>query len=198
MLIIIKRPIVVAVIGYIIGIIWGLYFNFSIVLLYFPMSAIYILIKNRFNSKGKFKLFSIKRYFRYLKLFIPFKTLICIIIFSIISNTIVIIQNRRYETLYEEGDIEFTGVIISDKKESEYNNTYKIKVLNSKISKKVKGTYLYIKVGKNQRIELKYGDNIHVEGEFKKPEKQRNYGGYDGKTNFKMNDIYGTVRGKLY
>ena len=38
-----KRPILVATIGYIIGIIWGQYFKINIALLYFPIIAIYLL-----------------------------------------------------------------------------------------------------------------------------------------------------------
>ena len=68
-----ERPILIAVIGYIIGILWGLYINFSIALFYFSIIAIYFISKifisnNKLDtSRKKLKLLSIKRYFRYLR-----------------------------------------------------------------------------------------------------------------------------------
>ena len=72
-MIIIKRPILVIVIGYIIGIIMGLYISKSIVPLYIFMAIIYFIYEklNSFKKKNlKFKLLSFKRYFRYIKLVI--------------------------------------------------------------------------------------------------------------------------------
>ena len=65
----IKRPFLVVIIGYIIGILWGLYFKISIALFYFPIIAIYIFLKLKKNEEHSFKMFSFKRYFRYIKLF---------------------------------------------------------------------------------------------------------------------------------
>ena len=142
-----KRPILVATIGYIIGIIMGLYLKKSIVLFYIPIIAIY-LIRKKFlrkkTKKRKFKLISTKRYFRYIKLVLKKNTVICIIIFSILSNTIVILQNYKYETLYQDGEnIVGEGIVVSNEKEKEYNKIYKIKVLKANNSKQYKNTYLY-------------------------------------------------------
>ena len=62
-----KRPILIATIGYIIGIIVGLYFKINIVSFYIPLIAIYFI--NKFYNKkttNKFKLLSIKRYLKYI------------------------------------------------------------------------------------------------------------------------------------
>ena len=71
---IIKRPILVAVIGYILGILWGVYFEISIAPFYIPIIVIYLFKKTKIFNKSKksknFRLFSFKRYLRYLKLFI--------------------------------------------------------------------------------------------------------------------------------
>ena len=93
-----KRPILIAVIGYIIGIIVGLYFNKSIVLIYIPIIALYFIYKfcNK-AKKEKFKLLSIKRYFRYIKIYLNSKVILIVIISSLVSNTIVIFQNKNYE-----------------------------------------------------------------------------------------------------
>ena len=190
--ILVKRPIVIAVIGYIIGILWGLYFNFSIVLFYFPIIVIYFLIKNNFNQRKKFKLFSIKRYFRYVKLVFSFDTIMLIIIVSIISNIIIMFQKSKYDNFYKEGPITLTGIIVSYKIEKEYKDMYKIKVEVAQNNKKFNGTYLYLKV--NKKIELKYGDKVKIKGEYEKPEIQRNYKGYDAEKNQRMKKIHGTVR----
>ena len=80
-----NRPIFIIVIGYIIGIIWGLYLQISIVPFYFLLLIIYIIIKLPYHKK-KFRIFSIKRYFRYIKLIFKLNIIITIIISSFISN----------------------------------------------------------------------------------------------------------------
>ena len=61
-----NRPIMCAVIGYIIGILMGLYCKISIVLLYLILIPIFLNLRN--NKKEKFKLISFKRYFRYINI----------------------------------------------------------------------------------------------------------------------------------
>ena len=62
-----NRPILVIAIGYIIGIIWGIYLKISILPFYFLLISIYIIINLKYKKK-KFKILSIKRYFRYIQL----------------------------------------------------------------------------------------------------------------------------------
>ena len=97
-----KRPLVVAVIGYIIGIIIGLYFKFSIVLFYInfiPIGVVIHFINKR--KKRKFRLFSIRRYFRYIKIYLNHKIILVIILLSIISNSIVLYKNKKYNSVYK-------------------------------------------------------------------------------------------------
>ena len=72
-----ERPILIATIGYIIGILGGLYFKTSIVLYYIPIVVIYYLQKKFFktNKKRKFKLISVRRYSKYLKLMLNKKSI---------------------------------------------------------------------------------------------------------------------------
>ena len=149
-----KRPILVAVTGYIIGIIWGLYFKFSIALLYVTIFIITVFFKliikifksKNFNKKRNFNIFSLSRYFRYIKLFLNLKVIILIMIFSILSNTIVIFKNEKYNSLYCDVDTaQIIGIISSFEKEGEYKNSYKIKVIEINGSQKQKNTYLYLK-----------------------------------------------------
>ena len=62
-----ERPILIAVIGYIIGILWGLYFNFSVAFLYIFIAAIYFILKmigttNMITSEYDNVLFGAKSY----------------------------------------------------------------------------------------------------------------------------------------
>lgn len=182
-----NRPIFIIVIGYIIGIIWGLYCKMSIVSLYFFLVIIYIII-NKSYKRRKFKIFSIKRYFRYIKLFFKVKVILLIIISSMISNIVVKYQNYQYETKFKEvQDLKVQAIVISNVSEKEYYNRYKVKVCNENIR-------LYINVKKD--VKLEYGDKIEVGGQFIEPQTQRNYRGFDYKEYLKTQKIYGTLKVK--
>ena len=119
-------------------------------------------------------------------------------IISFISNTLILIQNKNYEKIYQNGDISLEGIIDDKEKEDDYYITYKLKVLNSNKSSKCKNTKVYIKIRKNkskkENIKLEYGDKITLKGEFIKPKKQRNYGGFDYEKYLKTIGIYGTIK----
>ena len=183
-----NRPIFIIVIGYTIGILWGLYLKISIVPFYFLLLAAYIIIKFPYHQK-KFRMFSIKRYFRYIKLIVKLDIILTIIISSFISNTIVRFNNNKYENLYKDiNDISLTAIVTSNKKEEEYYNRYKIHINEGKL----KNTNLYINVSKNKKIE--YGDKVAIKGTFIEPSKKRNYKGFDYKEYLKTLKIYGTVK----
>ncbi len=170
-----NRPIFIIVIGYIIGILWGLYLQISIVPFYFLQLAIYIIIKLPYHKK-KFKIFSIKRYFRYIKLIFKANIILTIIISSFISNIIIKFYDNKYDNLYScIENLDIIAVVVSNKKEKEYYNRYKIKVTEGQLKK----TNLYINVGKNE--ELEYGDKIKIKGQFIEPTEARNYKGFDYK-----------------
>ena len=133
-----KRPIVVAIIGYIIGIIVGLYLQISIApfcILIIVTDIIYKQFLKNKRKHQKLKLFSIKRYFRYVKIFINSKVILLIVITSLISNTLILIQNQRYEKMYtllsSKENIKLTGIVISNKEEKQYYNKYKIEDVSS-------------------------------------------------------------------
>lgn len=183
-----NRPILVIAIGYIIGIIWGIYLKISILPFYFLLISIYIIINLKYKKK-KFKILSIKRYFRYIKLVFKLNIIITIIISSFISNLIIKIQENKYENMYHDGEtLSISGIVIGNKEEKEYYDRYEIKVIN----KKYKNTKLYINVSKKKQ--LKYGDKITIYGEFKEPAQARNYKGFNYKQYLKTLKIYGTVK----
>ena len=182
-------------IGYIIGILVGLYFRFSIVLLYVPIVLIYFIIKNRKNRKRKFNFLNPKRYLKYSKLILKNKNIIIILLVSIISNSIVIFQNNKYATLYKDCEsVEIEAIVLSKKTQKEYNDIYKIKIIEINKKQKYKDTYLNIQV--NKKIKLEYGDKIQIKGKFIEPETSRNYGGFNYKEYLKILKIYGTIKGE--
>lgn len=179
----------------------GLYFNVSIVLFYIPIIALYLVIKKFYIiyykkvNKKKIKLISVRRYFRYLKLILNSKIICCIIIFSTISNTIVIFQNKKYENYYKDGKkIIAEAVVISEAQEKENNYMYKIKIISANSNDRYKNTHLYLKVNKKSTRRLRYGDNIKVIGEVVEPNSQRNYGGFNYKEYLKSIKVYGTIK----
>lgn len=185
-----QRPILIAVIGYIIGILWGLYFSISMVLCYILLLAIYFIIKKfaRNHKKRKFKLLSIYRYSRYLKLIFDKKVIFILIIFSLVSNGIIHHQIYQYENTYQEGEnLKSKAIVVSQKKEKQYYDLYQVKLLNSK------PFYLYIQVKKNEK-ELEYGDKIQLQGKYIKPQEKRNYGGYDEKQYLRTQKVIGKIK----
>ena len=81
--------------GFIIGIIMGLYCKISIAFLYLLIYVIIFIIKLNKSKEKKFKLISLKRYSRYIKIIFTKKVLIIILISSIVSNSMILIQNYK-------------------------------------------------------------------------------------------------------
>lgn len=177
-----NRPIIPIAIGYIMGIIWGIYLKNSIAPIYFILILIYAILKKKNTQKQEFKLISIKRYNRYVKIFIKPITMTLIIISSIISNTIVLYQMFQYENLYKTPEnIKIIATVVSSVDKKEYYNQYKIKVKNR---------YVYLKT----KEKLEYGDKIELIGEYEEPSGQRNYRGFNYKQYLRTLKIYGTIK----
>ena len=188
-----KRPILVVAIGYIIGIIWGLYFDFSIALLYIFIAAIYFFLKIFLNHKSKFKLLSIRRYFRYVKLIFTKNVVFLIVIISIISNLIIMAkENYRVgmqQSIAKLNKIVLEAIIVQDRIDKDYKDTYKISTIIN--GKKV---YFYLDVNKNKNKSFDYGDKIYLEGTYEIPETQRNYKGFDYNKYLKQKNILGIIK----
>ena len=178
-----KRPILIATLGFIIGIIWGLYFN--IVLFVLIVMILYIL-----------QLFTKNKAVRIIKIYINKSVMIFFCISFFIGNMYIIHVEKGYNTIYNSLEkVKAIGTVISEKEEKEYNNIYKIKVeqINgNKVSNK--NFLLSIKKESNKKEIIKYGDKIYFEGEYVKPEEQRNYKGFDYSMYLKTMNIYGTLK----
>ena len=173
----------------------GLYFNTSIVLLYIPIIVIYFILKIIKKKKEKFNFLSPKRYLKYAKLILKKEAIVLIILSSIISNSIVIYQNKKYDSVFKNiYEIDGEAIVISSKMEKEYNNLYKIKISYLNKSSKYKDSSLYLKVNKKNSLDLQYGDKVKIKGEFIEPEVARNYGGFNYKEYLKSLKIYGTIK----
>lgn len=175
-----KRPLVIATIGYTIGIIGGLYFSFCIVL----FAVLFLLFLYMIAYFGKdMKIKKLK------------KSVILCLIFIILGSGIVSYQEKSYEESYNEEEIEVLGIVISSKKEKEYKDVYKIKVLRVGEDKSFynKNIQLNVKKKKGQNQELEYGDLISFSGIYEKPSKSRNEYGFDYSMYLKSVKIYGDV-----
>ena len=163
----------------------GLYCKISIVLFYLFFYLIYLIFSKE-KKNSKFKLFSLKRYFRYLKIVFNKKVIKIIVIFSIISNTVVLFQNYKYDNLYKslnEQNCELVGIVVSKGEDK-----CKVKIENEIY----KNTYLYVYM--NEDINIEYGDKIIFNGIFSVPKKRSNYKGFDYATYLKTLKIYGTIK----
>ena len=171
-----KRPILIAALGYIIGIVWGL--SFKVVLIFCSIIAICMLIVEK-N----------KNILRIIKLVINKKVTILLLIFIIAGFIHIKFLKYDYEKIYISlENVNIVGTIVSSKKEKQYINEYKIeteKINNIKLKKK------FILLTKNKEIE--YGNKIKLEGTYIKPSKSRNYKGFDYSNYLKTENIYGTI-----
>lgn len=171
-----KRPILIAALGYIIGIVWGL--SFKVVLIFCSIIAICMLIVEK-N----------KNILRIIKLVINKKVTILLLIFIIAGFIHIKFLKYDYEKIYISlENVNIVGTIVSSKKEKQYINEYKIeteKINNIKLKKK------FILLTKNKEIE--YGNKIKLEGTYIKPSKSRNYRDFDYSNYLKTENIYGTI-----
>lgn len=197
----IKRPILVAVIGYVLGIIEGLYLSFSVGLFYVPIlvfwGVFYKFNKQNYknNKNNKLKLFSPKRYLRYFKLYLTPQAIVIILMFSTISNTVVLCENTKYinqrSLINSEEQLNFKAIVCSDKNSKEYQDIFKIKIQDNK---KYKNRYFYLSISTKQNVNLQYGDEIKLTGIYSPPEVKRNYGGFDYSEYLKQQKIIGTIK----
>lgn len=195
-----KRPVLMTAIGYIIGILEGLYLHISIVPLCVCIAVIYSLIHILIHTKSN-KIWKITRYIRYIKLYINKQAIIILLISSIVSNLTINKLENKYmklqQQLSESEEITLVGMIASPVTQKEYEQIYKLKIdyyIHQGKNTKIKDTNVYIHhKGKSNKI-YQYGDNVKINGRFETPEGQRNYGGFDYKMYLKTEKIIGNVK----
>lgn len=188
-----KRPILIIAIGYIIGILGGLYLEKSMVLFLSYIAIIILIIKR----KRKWK---IERYKRYIKLYINNNAMIILIIAAIISSLLIYQKEKEYRNIQNElsktETITIKGKIKRETKTKEYGKIYKVQIEEiTQNGKEIKAQKKNIYIQENKtKIKLQYGDIIEVKGKYEEPESRRNYKGFDYKLYLKTKNILGTLK----
>lgn len=175
-----KRPILIATTGFLIGILGGLYIN--MVLFIFCLNFI-ILIAMYIQNK---------KIIRIIKLWINKSGIILLIIAAIFGYVYILYTERTYKKIYMISEkVEVEGVVISEPKINEYNQSYALKV--DKINnKKISSKKFTLVVSKKEN--LKYGEYISCIGEYIKPNTIRNFKGFSYENYLKTKENYGTIR----
>lgn len=200
----INRPILIITIGYLIGIIIGLYCKISIAFFVVP-NLLYLILKNKLrkhkkqinNNTTKIVITKNESIFsnkvcHYYNIFKLNNVLNIILISALISNSIVLALNYSYENKYKNvEESTFVATIFSEPKVKDYYVQYKIRIENINNESKYKNTYLYLNIKDNT---LKYGYKVKFSGKFVEPDIQRNYKGFNYKQYLKSIGIYGTVK----
>ena len=183
------RIFLILLIGYLIGIIWGLYVK-SITLL-FALITITFILYYLIISYTK-----LKRYKRYINLSIKKELLLVFILGTSISFFVVNLKNQKYEYLYKNKEqLEMIATVISQKQEKEYKVIYEIRVDQIKGKKDIyKGTHLLLNIkNKIKMQDFKYGMQIKIYGEYSRPSIARNTNGFSYKNYLKSINIYGNI-----
>ena len=189
------RLILIATIGFLMGIMWELYFKTSVALLFFTLIIFliaYITVKRNIKLKNKIH--------RYSKIFVNknnIKAIIIFMLFFVISVLYIEILNKNYNkicnTLSDER-VSFVSTVISDKKEEKYYNVYTVKVIYAvKQNKKIMINKKFLIKVKNKKENLNYGDKIAFVGEFEKATSRSNYKGFSYEEYLKSKGVYGTI-----
>ena len=175
----VKRPVVIACIGYIIGILWGLYLKISIIpfclCLDIFLAGVYLI-----NEKIK----------KYGKLLVN-KAIIIFEICAIVGSFVIIYNENKYSDFYEENKhVKIYAVVLSEPQISDYYIKYKIKITDGKYKDRL--LLLNVKQNKIDKF-LEYGSKIVINGKYKKPEIQRNTYGFDYQKYLKSKGIQGSI-----
>lgn len=166
------RPLCIATICYIIGIIMGLYLSsFGIV---FLLCLLLFIITFRFNKKMYIYILIIIIGFSYIKL-------------------IDYIYEKAYGLVNSKENYIIEGIVVSDKRDKEYKEVYdldvkKIDGMKIKVSKK----YL-LNIKKSKEMNIKFGDYIKINAKIELPSKARNYMGFDYQRYLKSKKIIATI-----
>ena len=171
-----KRPILMITLGFILGIVGGLYCNIVPFLLIWMIIAIYVIKNAKIKNN---------HYMKSIQILIPNHTLLMIMLSALLGYSYLAYCNHQYELVYSRfSKKEIIATVVSSKKETEYKEIYKIRLEKCSIN-------FLLRVAKNKEINLQYGDKIKINGEFSVPEEARNYVGFNYKQYLKTKKIYG-------
>lgn len=180
-----KRPIFIATIAYISGVIIGVYLPKSI-LLFAGLVIILIILK-------------IAKY-RHINIMLLFFLIL------LISAVITLNKNSEYENkfkIYNNQTVRIRGIVVSDIEEQDYKKIFTIKLErfynedSNSIVKGTKGDLMLVSIKpSNQNKDINYADEIELTGIYLEPETARNYKGFNYKNYLKTKKVYGTIQSK--
>lgn len=172
-----KRPIFIITLGFVSGIVGGLYLKIVPLFICLLLFLVFIIVYTKSNIINIFK---------------RNKSIYVFLISIIISGIWINFYEFRYEQIYKKLKSEtLLATVISDVQEKEYFNKYIIKVGKSK-NKIVQNKCFILQTPKS--IKLEFGNEIKIQAEYIEPEQSRNYKGFDYKEYLKTQKIYGTFK----
>ena len=173
-----NRPVLIATIGMLFGIIWGLYLKTNIT--FFFCAVILLLV-----------VLIIQRKKGYLKILLKNNLIVVFIISTLISCLYIHFKDYKYSLIKPEENILLKGEIKSSVKKNTYTDEYLINIQDyngiSDIS-----FILYIK-RKNGAKEFEYGDVIELTCNIEIADDKRNYEGFSQINYYKSKGIYGNL-----
>lgn len=172
-----KRPILVITIGFILGIILGLYIK-NIAFL-FLVYLILIITKN----------IKIKKISRLINVFFPHALVIAVIISSLVGYMYIKTTEYIFEQLYSSNSSQYIGTVMNEGVEKEYYYRYKVRIENLKY----KNFYVFLDINKNQKETLKFGEKIAFCGEKRIPNVSRNYKGFNYREYLKSIKVFAII-----
>lgn len=176
-----NRPICIASIFYMIGILVGLYLQISIALLSIVLVIVCIIMYAITSDVKKCVIY------------------LCI---SVVGIMQIHILENNYNGISSKIPEEVTikALITSNANEKEYKYTYTVTVseINGKKLEKSIQLMLNIKKNKIKKDAPKFGNIVEITGTYEEPNTARNYKGFDYRQYLKSRNIYGTIDCEKY
>ena len=176
-----NRPICIASIFYMIGILVGLYLQISIALLSIVLVIVCIIMYAITSDVRKCVIY------------------VCI---SVVGIMQIHILENNYNGISSKIPEEVTikALITSNANEKEYKYTYTVTVseINGKKLEKSIQLMLNIKKNKIKKDAPKFGNIVEITGTYEEPSTARNYKGFDYRQYLKSRNIYGTIDCEKY
>lgn len=166
------RPLCIATICYIIGIIMGLYL--SSVGIVFLLCFLLFIIAFRFNKKMYIYILIIIIGFSYIK-FIDYS------------------YEKDYGLVNSKENYIIEGIVVSDKRDKEYKEVYDLDVKKIDGIKIEKSKKYLLNIKKSKEMNIKFGDYIKINAKIEQPSKARNHMGFDYQKYLKSKKIIATI-----
>ncbi len=165
--------------GYIIGIIIGLYFKKGIAVFLFLIILCYKILTKLHKTR------------RYIKILIPKFTLIIFLISIFISCQITISYENKFKEKPENmTQLNITCVVKSQVKVKEHSTEFIVEV----IDKKDKLNKMKLLVDDNNKMQIQYGDILKISGKFQEISSYKNPGVFNYQQSLKKQKIIGNIK----